>query len=56
LTVDPATNADIWILPMSGGKPFAFLKTEFNEMQPAAVGRRHGPKRERAAPAVARSI
>ena len=36
--VDPATNADIRILRKSGGKPFAFLKTEFNEMQPRSDG------------------
>jgi serine/threonine protein kinase/Tol biopolymer transport system component len=34
-TVDPQTNSDIWVLPMSGnasdGKPFVFLNTPFRE-------------------------
>jgi Tol biopolymer transport system component len=33
--IDPQTNSDIWVLPMSGNagdrKPFAFLKTPFRE-------------------------
>ncbi len=31
-TIDPKTQADIWILPLSGDRtPFPFLNTEFNE-------------------------
>jgi len=30
---DPRTKADIWMLPLNGGKPFPFLQTQFNEMQ-----------------------
>ena len=33
---DPKTNADLWILPMSGDrKPFLFLQTEFSEERAA---------------------
>jgi Tol biopolymer transport system component len=28
---DPKTKLDIWILPLSGGKPFPFLQTQYNE-------------------------
>jgi Tol biopolymer transport system component len=31
---DPKTKADIWMLPLSGGEPFPFLRTEFDELQP----------------------
>ena len=35
LAIDPETNADLWVLPMSGQaedrKPFVFLKTPFRE-------------------------
>ena len=35
LAIDPETNADLWVLPMSGKaedrKPFVFLKTPFRE-------------------------
>ena len=30
----PKTRFDIWILPMSGGKPFPFLQTEYDEIHP----------------------
>ena len=33
-SIDPQTNADIWVLPISGArdrKPFVFLKTPFRE-------------------------
>jgi Tol biopolymer transport system component len=33
--VDPKTRLDIWILPLSGGKPFPFLQTQYNEDLPA---------------------
>ncbi len=33
-TVNPKTKADIWVLPLEGGrKPFPFLISEFNERQ-----------------------
>jgi eukaryotic-like serine/threonine-protein kinase len=31
---DPKMKSDIWILPVSGGKPFPFLQTEYNELHP----------------------
>ena len=33
MSIDPGTNADLWVLPMTGGerKPFLFLKTPFRE-------------------------
>jgi Tol biopolymer transport system component len=35
ISIDPQTNADLWVLPMSGDaatrKPFVFLKTPFRE-------------------------
>ena len=33
-TLNPKTNKDLWVLPMSGDRqPFPFLQTEFNELQ-----------------------
>jgi len=31
---DAKTHSDIWILPLSGGAPFPFLRTEYDEVQP----------------------
>jgi Tol biopolymer transport system component len=32
-SIDPQTNSDLWVLPMTGDtKPWAFLKTEFREI------------------------
>ncbi len=35
ITIDPKTNADIWVLPVSGDrKPTPFLQTQFGESHP----------------------
>jgi Tol biopolymer transport system component len=31
---DPNTKQDIWIFPMSGGEPFPFLQTQYDEFHP----------------------
>ncbi|MGH9687612.1 MAG: protein kinase domain-containing protein [Candidatus Acidiferrales bacterium] len=34
VTTDPVTKADLWVLPLGGGrKPAPFLRTEFNEQE-----------------------